>query len=60
MGDWSIERLTRVITRTMPEDEEDKCVGADADAVARYIHGAFYSPEGQSPKSVLLVSNFRG
>src|SRR6185503_1593952 len=33
-GDWSIEKLTRYIDKNMPEDDPDKCVGADAEAVA--------------------------
>jgi mono/diheme cytochrome c family protein len=42
-GDWSIEKLTRYIHRTMPEDAPEKCQGPEADAVARYIYDAFYS-----------------
>src|SRR4051812_656699 len=37
-GDWSVEKLTRVIDRTMPDDDPKKCVGPDAEAVARYIY----------------------
>ena len=47
-GDWPIEKLTRVITRTMPEDDPKKCVGDDAELVARYIFDAFYSPAAQA------------
>lgn len=49
-GDWSIEKLTRVIDKTMPEDAPEKCRGADAEAVARYIYDAFYSREAQERK----------
>ena len=42
-GDASLGELTKRITDTMPEGEEDTCVGEDAVAVARYIHFAFYS-----------------
>ncbi len=47
-GDWSIEKLTRYIDKNMPEDDPDKCVGADAAAVARYINDAFYSREARA------------
>ena len=47
-GDWRIEKLVRVITRTMPEDEPKKCVGDEAQLVARYIFDAFYSPAAQA------------
>ena len=47
-GDRSIESLTRRIEKTMPEDDEDLCVGEDAEAVAHYIHEAFYSPAAQA------------
>ena len=48
VGDWSIARLTKVIAKTMPEDKPGTCTGADATAVSRYIHAAFYSPEAQA------------
>ena len=57
-GDWSVEKLTRVIAKTMPEDAPEKCVGTDAEAVARYIHDAFYSRAARArnhPASVELV-----
>ena len=38
-GNKSVEALTRYIDKWMPEDEEEKCVGADAAAVAAWIHG---------------------
>ncbi len=47
VGDWSIEKLTRVITRTMPDDDPKKCIGDEAEHVARYIFDAFYSPDAQ-------------
>lgn len=43
IGDDSIGELAKLIDGTMPEGEPDRCVGADADAVADYIHHAFYS-----------------
>jgi mono/diheme cytochrome c family protein len=47
-GDWSLTRLTRVIERTMPEDDPDQCVGDEAALVARYIYDAFFSPESRA------------
>ncbi len=46
-GDWSIERLKRVIQKTMPEDAPKKCPAPEAEAVARYIYDAFYSREAR-------------
>src|SRR5947207_6991992 len=57
-GDWSIEKLTRYIDKNMPEDAPEKCVGADAEAAARYIYDAFYSREARlrnRPPRVELV-----
>lgn len=48
VGDWPVEKLTRVITRTMPEDDPKKCVGDEAELVARYVYDAFYSPDAQA------------
>ena len=47
-GTRSVKALTRLIVRTMPEDEAELCVGDDAAAVAAYIHDAFYSSEAQT------------
>lgn len=47
-GNRDIESLTGRIERTMPEDEEDLCVGEDAKAVAEYIYHAFYSEEARA------------
>ena len=46
-GDLSIRELSNLIGKTMPEGEPDKCVGDDADAVAAFIHNAFYSEEAR-------------
>ena len=48
VGDWPVEKLTRVITRTMPEDDPKKCDGDEAELVARYVYDAFYSPDAQA------------
>src|SRR5438477_2464532 len=57
-GDWAIEKLTRYIDKNMPDDAPEKCVGPDAEAVARYIYDAFYSREARArnhPARVELV-----
>jgi hypothetical protein len=46
-GNLGIDALADRIERTMPEDNEDACVGPDARAVAAYIHHAFYSEEAR-------------
>ena len=48
MGERTLEALTRKIEKTMPEDKEGTCVGADAKAVASYIYDAFYSAAAQA------------
>ncbi|MFM8469728.1 MAG: DUF1592 domain-containing protein [Limisphaerales bacterium] len=58
VGDWSIEKLTRYIAKTMPEDKPGSCTGPNADAVARYIYDTFYSREARArnkPARVELV-----
>ncbi len=47
-GEKSVPELARYIEKWMPEDEPGTCVGQDAEDVARYIHGAFYSPIAQA------------
>lgn len=42
-GDSSIGELSELIADTMPEEDPETCVGEDAQAVAKYIHYAFYS-----------------
>src|SRR6266568_1522365 len=57
-GDWAIEKLARYIDKNMPDDAPEKCVGPDAEAVARYIYDAFYSREARlrnHPPRVELV-----
>ncbi len=43
VGDLSIGELSKRVTETMPEGEPELCVAEDANAVAAYIHHAFYS-----------------
>lgn len=47
VGDRPIPWLARRIERTMPDDNEQACVGEDARQVADYIYHAFYSPESR-------------
>lgn len=48
VGDLSVGELASLIAKTMPEDEPETCVGEDAEKVAAYIYGAFYSPAAQA------------
>ncbi len=48
IGDKSIRELTQLIERTMPDGEPERCVGPDAERVARYIYETFYSEIAQS------------
>jgi len=48
VGDRGVASLTKLIAKTMPEDAPGECVGAEAAAVAQYIHAAFYSREAQA------------
>ncbi|HXT59639.1 MAG TPA: DUF1592 domain-containing protein [Pirellulales bacterium] len=47
VGDRPLDDLARVIEKTMPKDEAEKCVGEDARKVAAYIYEAFYSKAAQ-------------
>ena len=65
-GDRSPGQLATLIARTMPEDDPGTCVGEDAEQVAAYIHGAFYSPAAKARNqparidlSRLTVSQYR-
>ena len=44
-GDRSIKSLSRLIERTMPEDEPEAVLETDAAKVAEFIFHEFYSPE---------------
>ncbi len=43
-GDKSVQQLARYIEKRMPDEAPKRVTGEDALNVARYIHGAFYSP----------------
>ncbi len=47
VGELVLGQLIELISDTMPEDEPDACVGADAEAVAKYVFEEFYSAEAQ-------------
>ncbi len=47
LGDSTSGELAKLIADTMPEEEPEACVGEDAQAVAAYIHHAFYSEAAQ-------------
>jgi len=60
-GDESLERLTTIIHKTMPEEEPEKVRDADARAVAGFVYEKFYSQRGR-PRielSRLTVRQFR-
>ncbi len=44
-GDWPIHKLASYIDKNMPEEKPGDCVCKDAQDVAHYMFGAFYSPE---------------
>ena len=42
-GHWSVEKLTRYISKNMPEDDPGSCTGPQAEEVARYVHDTLYT-----------------
>ena len=47
-GDWSLEKLVRIITKTMPEEDPSLCIDEEAKLVADYIFKEFYSPQSRT------------
>ncbi|MDP6892029.1 MAG: DUF1592 domain-containing protein [Verrucomicrobiota bacterium] len=47
-GDWPLEKLVRVITKTMPEEDPSLCIDKEAELVANYIFKEFYSPKSRA------------
>ena len=47
-GERTIASLTKLIDKTMPEDEPEKLDAAGSALVAEYIHHAFYSPAARA------------
>jgi cytochrome c553 len=58
-GDLTVESLAEVIEGTMPDQDPDLCVAEDADAVAKYIYEAFYSPAAQARQATPLELTHR-
>jgi hypothetical protein len=54
-GTKDLERLTKYIDRKMPDGHPEKCVGKDAEAVAKYIYDGFYSVEARAKKQPVRV-----
>jgi hypothetical protein len=56
-GDRNLPKLTRYIERNMPDDDPGSITPDQADAVAKYIYGAFYSREarGEKPPRIELT-----
>ena len=48
IGERTVESLSKIIAKTMPEDAPGECVGEDADRVAAYIYDSFYSKAAQA------------
>ena len=58
-GDRTLEKLTRYIEKSMPDDHPGTCIGPDAEAVARYIYDAFYSREARTANHPARVELMR-
>src|SRR5256885_9752836 len=50
-GTKDLARLAKYIDRKMPDEHPEKCVGKDAEAVAKYIYDSFYSLEARAKKN---------
>ena len=48
VGDWSVEKLARYISKNMPDDDPGSLAAGDVEVVARYINDAFYSREARA------------
>jgi cytochrome c553 len=48
IGERPVASLASLIAKTMPEDAPGECVGEDAQKVAAYIYGTFYSKDAQA------------
>jgi hypothetical protein len=54
-GTKSLDRLAKYIDKKMPDGHPEKCVGKDAEAVAKYIYDGFYSLEARAKKQPARV-----
>ena len=59
VGDWSLEKLTKYVTKNMPEDKPKLCEGEDARRVAKFVFDAFYSLEAQLRNNPARVATSR-
>lgn len=48
IGDRSIGQLAKYVGKTMPKDDPESLTAEESQAVAAYIHEAFYSPMAQA------------
>jgi len=48
VGNRSQAQLAKFIAKSMPEDKPGTCTGPEAEKVAAFIYGAFYSPAAQA------------
>ena len=55
-GALTVAKLAKLIEETMPEEDPEKCVGEDAEAVAQYIHEEFYA--GTKPAGRIQLVRF--
>ena len=51
VGDWPLEKLSRYIHKSMPDDKPKTLSPEQSEAVARYIYDAFYSREARLKKN---------
>lgn len=58
-GERSVKSLTRLIDKTMPEDDPALCKGDDAAKVAEYVFNAFYSPQARAKTSPAKIDFVR-
>lgn len=58
-GNRDLDSLAGRIERTMPEDNEDACIGADARAAAAYIYHTFYSADDRARQAAARVELVR-
>ena len=55
-GDWPLEKLIRVVDKTMPELEPEVCRGENAKLVASYIFETFWQKgENRPPREITLA-----
>ena len=54
-GDKTVAQLTKLIVKTMPEDDPGTLSKDDAELVTRYLYDAFYSPVAQARNRVARI-----